>query len=191
MKIRIAVCDDDKIFLDDECNMIHSVLEEQGVEHSIDKFTDSAELLKAQTRYEFVVLDVEMEGIDGIKTAEELRKKNKDCLTFFVTNYEMYLDDAFNQHPFRFWTKPLDIRRLSYGLKCAVDEVMNSHHYIDTVVYGKKMQIPLQNIIYIYMENRRLHIVTLKGEIVSDDTLKCISEQLKDINYFVESCRGY
>ncbi len=191
MKLNIAVCDDNGIALNDEYNLICSVLDENNIEYSAEKFNNPMTLLQSKEHYNIVFLDVEMNSIDGIQTANEVRKKNKECLIFFVTNYERYLDDAFNQRAFRFWTKPLDRRKLTYGLKSAIDEINAMHHRINIKIDGIKNDIYLHNVVYIYMENKRLHIITVKGEIITDDTLKNIYDQIKNIDYFIETCRGY
>ena len=191
MKLNIAICDDNCIALNDEYNMICSVLDENKIEYTAVKFNNPVPLIESKEHYNIVFLDVEMNSIDGIQTANEVRKKNKECLIFFVTNYDRYLDDAFNQRAFRFWTKPLDRRKLTYGLKCAIDEIQAMNDCIKVKIDGIKKDIYLHNIIYIYMENKNLHLITIKGEIITDDTLKNVYEQIKNIDYFTETCRGY
>lgn len=189
--MNIAVCDDNKETLIQESSLIDSVLSEQDIEHSMDKFINPESLLKSEKLYDIVFLDIEMNDFNGIEVAKKLRNENKECLIFFITNYETYLDDAFNQRAFRFWTKPLDTRKLTYGLKSAVAEIESFKHHINIKIKGETQKIFLQNIIYIYMENKRLHVVTTKSEIIADNTLTNIHSQIKGINYFCECCRGY
>lgn len=188
MKLNIAICDDNEIILNDEYNMVKSVLDEEGIASSIHKFVTPSELLKSTKKYDIFILDVEMEGMTGIETAKKLKKSNANCHMFFVTNYASYMDEALNQHAFRFWTKPLDRAKLAYGLKCAIDEL---HKHITVTVNNEKISVPAENIIYIYMENKRLHVITRKGEFVTKDTISSICEQLKSIPYFAETSRGY
>lgn len=189
--MKIAICDDNQTVLNDESTLIHSVLDELYIEHSIDVFYSPVDLLNSNTKYEIVILDIEMEEMNGIQTAQKLKMVNKDCFIFFVTNYESYLDEAFNQRAFRYWTKPLDRRKLIYGFQSVIEELKSKQQEILITINNKPKQIFVRNIIYIYMENKKLHIVTIKGEIITNDTLKSVYEQLKDIDYFVESARGY
>ena len=191
MKLSIAICDDNVITLNEETELLKSVLDDRKIEYSIDQFTQPRDLCNSDKYYEIIILDVEMDELNGIQTAKILKMKNENCLFFFATNYEKYLDDALNQRAFRFWTKPLDLRKLDYAIKCAISEVNALKYNITITVNNKKQQILLQHIIYIYMENKRLHIVTTKGEIVTFDTIKTIYDQIKDIAYFSETCRGY
>lgn len=191
MTLYIALCDDDKYALKNELVLINEVLNEKQVEHSIDTFTSPKELLKSDTVYNIVFLDIEMDEMNGIKAAEHIKSANKGCLFFFVTNYEKYLDDAFNQHAFRFWTKPMDKRKLIYGIESALNEIYKEKQFIDITVNNEKSQVFINNIIYIFVQSKKMHIITTKGEIVANATYQSVFEQLKKYNFFFEPHRGY
>ena len=136
-------------------------------------------------------LDIEMEEMDGITLAEKISAKKKNCLFFFVTNYEAYCDNASNLRPFRFWTKPIDRRRLNYGIESAVKELYKNNQFIYVTVNSEKVQIFISNIIYIYVQNKKTHIITTKGEIVVNVPYQTVFEQIKDYTNFFEPYRGY
>lgn len=191
MEINIAICDDDFYTLKEEEDIVASVLDEKKISYSIDTFTSPQNLLDSGLTYQIVILDVEMGSLNGIHTAEKIREFSKNCLIFFVTNYDVYMDDALNQHAFRFWTKPLDRRKLSYGLESAIKELNNSRHFITVMVNNEKIPVILNNIIYIFVHNKKLHVVTIKGEIITNDTLDTVMKQLRDFSGFFEPHRGY
>lgn len=136
-------------------------------------------------------LDIEMDNLNGIETAKELRERNSSCLIFFVTNYEGYLDDALNQRAFRFWKKPLDEDKLLYGIESAIMELKKSRQAVTIHIKNKETQILSKNIIYIYVSHKLLHIVSVNGEIFADDTYRDIYEQLRESHDFCEPNRGY
>ena len=191
MTLKIAICDDDRNALLQEASIIKSVLEEKGIEHIIKVYLSPKELLKSGIMYNIVILDVEMDGLNGIQTAEIIREDNKNCLIFFVTNHEAYLDDALNQHAFRFWTKPLDRHKLMYGIESGIREIDNSEHRLTVTIGFDKVKMSTRNIIYMYAQDRRLHIVTTKGEIITNDTFETICNQLNDSIHFCEPHRSY
>jgi len=160
MTLCIALCDDDKIALNNELRLIKDVLNEKKIKHSIDIFSSPQKLLQSDTVYDIIFLDIEMAEMDGISLAEKISITNKSCLFFFVTNYEAYFDNASNVRPFRFWTKP-------------------------------NIQIFISNIIYIYVQNKKTHIITTKGEIIVSIPYQTVFEQVKDYTNFFEPFRGY
>ena len=85
MTLCIALCDDDKIALNNELRLIKDVLNEKKIKHSIDIFSSPQKLLQSDTVYDIIFLDIEMAEMDGISLAEKISITNKSCLFFFVT----------------------------------------------------------------------------------------------------------
>ena len=191
MNLRIAICDDEQHTLNSEYEIISSVLEEEKIENTIDRFNSPEDLLNSEMMYNIVFLDIEMGDFNGIKVAEAIRELNKECFIFFVTNHEAYLDDAFNQHAFRFWTKPLERHKLIYGIESVMKELEENDNYIVVTNNLKSIKVYVQCIIYIYAYNNKVYIVTTKGEIEVSERYRDVHEQLKKYDYFCESQRAH
>lgn len=191
MLLHIALCDDDKIALNSELQLIKDVLDEKRIEYAIDVFNSPQELLQSDNIYNLMFLDIEMDEMDGITLATKISATNKNCLFFFVTNYEAYCDNASNLRPFRFWTKPIDKHRLIYGIESAIQELYKNNQFIYVTVNSEKVQIFISSIIYIYVQNKKTHIITTKGEIVVNVPYQTVFEQIKDYTNFFEPYRGY
>lgn len=177
-KLKIAICDDDSNALEAEKNQIDRAVSACGAECEITVFNDPKQLLENPEKIDLCFLDVEMEGFNGIETAEFLHKKTPGCLIFFVTNHECYMDDAMNKHAFRFWTKPMDDRRLCYGIESAIKELRSRKKFLKITVNKKPVNILQKNIIFACTENRVTKIVTVDGEIETKDLFKNVKQQL-------------
>ena len=114
MKLNIAICDDNKLVLDNEKTLIEETLKEMGIPYKMDKYQNPENLIKNAWQYDLVFLDVEMDEVNGIVAAESIHNVNKECLLFFVTNHEVYMDYAMNEYAFRFWVKPMSKEKLKY-----------------------------------------------------------------------------
>ena len=75
MTLCIALCDDDKIALNNELRLIKDVLNEKKIKHSIDIFSSPQKLLQSDTVYDIIFLDIEMAEMDGISLAEKISIK--------------------------------------------------------------------------------------------------------------------
>ena len=93
--------------------------------------------------------------------------------------------------PFRFWTKPIDRRRLVYGIDSAIQELYKNNQFINVMVNSENIQTFISNIIYIYVQNKKTHIITTKGEIIVSIPYQTVFEQVKDYTNFFEPFRGY
>ena len=191
MKLAIAICDDDKVALDEETNLIAKILSEKNIKGTVKRFSAPENLLASPVQYDIIFLDVEMGELNGIETAEKLKRKNKNCLVIFVTNYWNYLDNAFAIRAFRYWKKPLDKEQLQDGIDAAINEINNMKQVISVNTKGGAIEIPAKNIVYVYILNAITRVVTIKGEIATYDTYSSVQEQLSAVDCFGELRRGY
>lgn len=100
MDYRIAVCDDEKIFID----KIRSIL----LDCEIQGFTDARLLLQAVERgegYDVIFLDIAMPGLDGIGLAREIRESDEDVIIVFVTGKIEFMQTGYEVRAFRYLLK--------------------------------------------------------------------------------------
>ena len=70
MKLNIAICDDNKLVLENEKTLIEETLKEMGMPYKMDKYQNPENLIKNAWQYDVVFLDVEMDEVNGIVAAE-------------------------------------------------------------------------------------------------------------------------
>lgn len=100
MDYRIAVCDDERIFID----RIRQIL----LDCEIHGFTDSRQLLEAVEnggRYDVIFLDIAMPGLDGIGLAREIRETDEDVIIVFVTSRIEFMQTGYEVRAFRYLLK--------------------------------------------------------------------------------------
>ncbi len=179
MRLKIAICDDEITDLTYQKALIEKVLPEiTDIEWEIDTFSSPEDMLSSNKNYNMVFLDVEMEGMDGIATAERLHSKSPLTLIFFATAHEDYMDDALDSHAFRFWTKPVNEERLAYGIEKAIDRINIYERNLEINVAGEIVKIPLTEISYICHNGRLTHIITKQGREETYNTFRSVTEQL-------------
>lgn len=159
--MKIAICDDEQNCINDVRTHISFFSKDVGVELEQYTFNSAEELMLSNLKFDIAVLDVEMEGTDGIKLGEYLRTTNPHIILIYVTAHRKYLDDALNLNAVRFFEKPIDPQRFYRGLKDAIDRIDNSNisFYLKD---GKTIEkISAKDIIYIEIENRKTKVVTV------------------------------
>lgn len=107
--MRIAICDD---------NMNHINIIENYIDKSkksaaeCDAYTSGESLVYAyqdkEERYDAIFLDMEMEQLNGIETANHIREIDEHVIIVFVTSYTEYMKESFKCSPFRFLVKPVE-----------------------------------------------------------------------------------
>lgn len=96
-----------------------------------------------------------------------------------------------NEHAFRFWTKPINKDRLIYGIDSALKEIENNNINITVNVNSRDVDIEAKSIVYIYVKDRKIHIVTTRGEIETRGAFRTITAPLNKCGYFYDCHASY
>jgi len=108
IKMRIAVCDDDKSFIDRIKPMINFYANQHRLDLVVDSFPNGESLLASERIYDMIFLDYKMNGMNGLSVAKSLRERNILSVFVFVTSYPDFVYEAFKVSAFRFCTKPIN-----------------------------------------------------------------------------------
>ena len=106
IKVKIAICDDENKFLTKIKEDLSS-LQSYENEFSFDEFKTGRELLAdfSEGKYALVILDIEMPGLNGLETAEFLRKIDDKVIIIFLTGYEKFACQGYAVRAFRYILK--------------------------------------------------------------------------------------
>lgn len=144
MIYKIAVCDDEQIFVED----IVSKLQNREKQYQITCFCSGDELLGSSMDFDIIFLDIEMPGINGVETAFKLREMNYDGIIIFLTSHTEFMPEAFKVKAFRFLDKPIDSEKFDEALSEAEKEILNTEHIL-IEDKSKSVYLKLTDIVYI------------------------------------------
>lgn len=114
--MKVAVCDDEKIFHKEITSLLRKFQKARGIDIFIDYFENGDTLLSSKYEYDVIFMDYQMEKINGIETAEKLREASSDSIIIFISAYPAAALDAFEVNTFRFLQKPVDEEKLFKAL---------------------------------------------------------------------------
>ena len=116
--MRIAVCDDEKEIRD----MLAEKIEKLYPEADLLLYQSGEELLITDAEPDILLLDIQMSGKNGMETARELRRKNKNTILIFVTALEDFVFQAFDVGAFHYLVKPFGDNKFGEVLGNAIRE---------------------------------------------------------------------
>ena len=108
--MKVAICDDRT----DDIEVLKNHLYAMNVNKLIcDTYSSGESLIshcaEMEEFYDAIFLDMEMGSMNGINTANEIRKINKRVVIIFVSNHTQYMIESFECEPLRFLVKPVEL----------------------------------------------------------------------------------
>lgn len=161
--MRILICDDEECYIPPLRECLEQYMVEHCIPFDITELSQPQVVLTSKDAFDIAFLDIQMEGVDGLTLAKELRRRNRNTALFFITNYESYQDSAMDIQALRYFTKPFDQNRLTSGLDKALEYIDGA--YVDVFLYsdGVQQRILVDDILYLTLEGRKVAIQTDKN----------------------------
>lgn len=113
----IAICDDEAEFIGILKEQLTRYEKETEMEFVISEFRDGSVLLE-NYKYDFdlIFMDIKMEKLDGLKTAEKIRNIDSATGLFFLTSLPQYVWKGYEYGAVNYLLKPLKYARLKMEL---------------------------------------------------------------------------
>ena len=150
--LRIAVCDDEQLYLDKTRAMLEQYAAEHNVEITAEAFVNSSALLdsiEAGERHDIYLLDIYMPGVSGMSVATDLRSKGVRSPIIFLTSSTEHAVEAFGVDATHYLLKPYT----QPSFFAAMDKAMQSiaSHTEESIVLkigGEYQNVPVAHILY-------------------------------------------
>jgi DNA-binding LytR/AlgR family response regulator len=187
--LRIAVCDDDKIIRNITVRLLQEYSKQMSVDFEVVTFASGEELLCYTGELHIVLMDIEMDQMDGIATTALLRDKRPDTIVILVTSHVRRFKDGYKVNAFRFMTKPIHKDEFTEYMNDAVTEVLGSRA-IQLRKDGVAVSVNIKSILYISAEQGYTEVWTTKNTYRSDNSL-INWEELLDPKLFFRCHKKY
>lgn len=168
--IRIAICDDEVLYLKKIERLIRADLKNRQVDFTIDCFESGKmfiEQFKKNLYYDIAFLDVNMEEIDGVETAKIIRTLSEKIYIVFITAYITYATDGYKVNAIRYLLK--DKENLKNSIKECMDVIIQKMNYkeekLEIEFQNRKVKLPLDRILYVESQLHKLIFYVLEDGI--------------------------
>lgn len=191
--MRIAICDDNPVYLGYLHGLVEQLLTTAGLPFEISRY-ESSEALWAHLRanshaFDVLLLDILMEGMTGVQLAEELRGLSCDAAIVFITSCKDYALEAFNVRALHYLIKPVDEKILAQLLF----EIYQTRNRVPYVLIrqqgGVIVRCDVDDIEYIEKVARKTFVREANRDVESIDTLATLQRTLPA--GFIRCHQGY
>lgn len=188
----IAICDDnaaDRNALVALCRQFF----EQSAFHIDIRCYESGEAFLADPsacKAHILLLDIYMQGQDGIQLAYALRENGYGGVIVLVTSSEAHYKDGFSLGAVHYLVKPVFPGAFSEAMRRALALVAEEDRSITVSSNRRLIRIPVKNIIYAEVYGHQTHIHTTAGVISVAISLSELEHMLSD-SRFIKCFRSF
>lgn len=185
--IKIAICDDEPIFIEQIKSMVKSTLSEARISYLTDSFTSGESLcekLKGGTFYDLAFLDISMNGMNGIEAGARLRHyfQIKKTIIIYISSYDNRAKEVFCLDTFRFLSKPIDPELFKKDVLSAckrLSEIRDDFFCFKDINRGQ-CNIPIEDIIYLEIsKGHKINVITKDINYIFYGKLTEVSKKLE------------
>lgn len=181
--LKVAICDDEQEYTVQIENAIMEASAQNGIKTEVSVFYDGYNLVEYMkqndARFDLIFLDIEMEKLDGIKAAKQIREFDEMVYLIYVTSHKNYAIEAYEVQPFQFVVKPFTDDIIKKYFMNIYERINREDFFFEYKQGMNYYKVPVKDILYFRSERRVIHIHMKDGSVMDFyDKLGKVEEKL-------------
>lgn len=121
--MRIAVCDDEREQREYLCSLISKWSQKNNIRTDVTEFSSAEGFMFGYSpeSFDLLLLDIQMDGKDGVTLARELREKDGKIQIVFITALSEYISEGYEVAALHYLIKPVREEKLFSCLERALN----------------------------------------------------------------------
>ena len=193
MPLKAAICDDEP----EQAGMLERYIKEWAVSSDIKietRIFPSAEAFRFVWEEEkdwwLILLDIQMEGEDGVSLAKYLRGEDEKLQILFITALPDYIEEGYDVSALHYLIKPIRRDKFFQCLDKAAKKEEEESYLLLTTVQGEKVRAAQKEIMYMEAFAHTVQIHTKEEILEVRCGINTLEEQLEGKN-FIRCHRSY
>lgn len=164
--MNVAVCDDERAHLDFLCACVKRWSEKRELPCHISAFgsADAFWMEYEKNQYDLALLDIQMQGQNGMELAEELRSRNDNIGIIFVTGIIDHIAQGYDIGAIHYLIKPVEERKLFDVLDRALERIGTQGKKLIFKGKGETVAVPENQVEYIEARAHDTVLVCTDGD---------------------------
>lgn len=188
----IAIVDDDAEYAALLKSYLERYEQERNTKLRVSLFADGDEIaLNYKPEYNIILMDVEMQFMDGIFAAAEIRQVDTQVVIIFVTNQAQFAVKGYTVDALDYLLKPVSYFAFSQCLDRAFQRLERRNRQSIVInIKGGFMRLEISDIYYIEVRDHSLMYHTADRLISARGTMRELEERLDGCGFF-RCSKGY
>lgn len=190
--IRVAIVDDERMYYEQIVKYIRRFEQEQNEKISETYFKDGDEIAGGyRAEYDIILMDVDMQFMNGINAAIEIRKYDREVILIFISNMPQFALQGYQVEAMDYLIKPVRYEEFCKLLKRAIEKINRRKEiYLAITVKGGVQKVRVSDITYVESHGHMLTYHTLTDSYDSYGTIKEATDHLEKF-HFSRGNKGY
>lgn len=187
--IRIAICDDSLIDIEIMQAFLKDYYKSKNYYCEIETYTSGETLIETYrssgNKYHLLFLDIYMKQMNGMETANLIRKYDDNVKIIFCTVSQEHAVDSYDVFAYGYLVKPFDVEKMKHLLDKFTESVSGKEVSFLCVKseYADRL-INRRDIVYIESKDKVLYIHTKENEVIKTyGKMSNIQEQIDDSTF--------
>ncbi len=179
--IRVAVVEDDAAYRRQLSGYLLRYEQEHEEPIRITEFSSGIELTESYSaNYDIILMDIQMNYMDGMQTAQWIRELDKTVIIIFITNLAQFALEGYKVEALDYILKPVQYFAFSQTMQKAVKRVrQNATYFLHLMQESRMIRLDVSNISYIESQGRNVVYHTDEGEYTERGSLKSLEDKLE------------
>ena len=189
--VNIVICENDKNDQEFVKAKVVEILDDLNIEYEIKVYNSGDDLLKGYDKYtDIILLDIQMDGLDGMETARKIREFDDNVEIIFITSFVEYALEGYEVNAYRYLLKPVK----DENLRTSLINCLNDRNFVKRSIVIKegdtRIKISLKDIMYIEVQGNDITVHTLKDTYRTKGTMSNFETEINS-NMFVRCHKSY
>lgn len=183
--IKIAVIDDEKEERERLLGYYQRLRAEVNEQLDIHTYLSGDDFLdKGDISFDLICLDIDMDGLDGISTAKEIRKRDSQVIIIFVTNMAQMAIRGYEVQALDFVVKPVNYYSFAMKMSNAFHMLRNRRsRNIILTTSGGMQKISTDELYYVEVNGHYLYYHTKDQVFRQKASMKEIEDRLAGLSF--------
>jgi DNA-binding LytR/AlgR family response regulator len=172
MDIKIAVCDDCHEQAEYIKMLVDKWVNENNIETTVEMFENAENFKYAWSAwnenksFDILLLDIQMDGQNGVELAKELRKTDEKLIIIFITALSEFIQEGYDVSALHYFLKPVNTEKLYAALDKALKALTkNNNNAVFLSADNGVIKVLPDDVIYIESFDHFLEVTTVQEKL--------------------------
>ena len=175
--MKVAICDDNPSLTEKINTMLSNYNHNMFETYTYYNPTKLINQLDTES-FDFFILDIEMDEMNGVDLAKNIRERGILSPIVFLTSYKEYMEEVFQVQTFDYLLKPPSEDRMNQVLDKLIQHIGKYENYFVFSINKVTHKVPTKEIVYFEKDKRQVIIHTTNETYKPYMSTNQVNEQL-------------